>query len=73
MPERTLDSLVVGPRPNTTPELSAVTTRAEFFVRMVQGTMALEGQAVGTPDAERLVKQATAQLLADPRQVWDER
>ncbi len=73
MPELISDSLAVNPPPGDTPEPAAVTARAKFFVRMVQGTMALEGQAVDPAAEERLVSQAAAQLLADPRQVWDDR
>lgn len=38
--------------------------RADFLVRMLQGTMALEGQALPRASLERLRKCAVEQLLA---------
>lgn len=64
VPEMTLESLATEP--------AADTARAAFFVRVVQGTMAMEGQAVDA-DAERRLLQQAERLVADPRQVWDDR
>jgi hypothetical protein len=66
MPELTLESMAaLPPAPPFSTADAVVMARAEFFVRMVQGTMALEGQAVDAAAERRLVEQATEQLLAD--------
>ena len=70
MPELTLESQALEPLPPSDAPRAA--GRAKFFVRMVQGTMALEGQAVDAASERRLVEQAE-RLLADPRPVWDDR
>jgi transcriptional regulator with XRE-family HTH domain len=45
--------------------------KARQLVRMVQGTMALESQAVESGAAEQMVKQTTCELLAgSPLKLW---
>jgi hypothetical protein len=67
MPESRLDPQSFTPTPQ-----ADVTTRAQFFVRLVQGTMALEGQAVDADGQQRLLEQAE-HLLAVPQPVQADR
>ena len=46
--------------------------KAKRLVTMVQGTMALEAQAIDGSDAERLVDQTTYELLNSKRRLWGE-
>jgi transcriptional regulator with XRE-family HTH domain len=47
--------------------------KAEQVVRMVQGTMGLEAQAVDSDDLKAMVEQTTCELLAgSPRKLWSE-
>jgi transcriptional regulator with XRE-family HTH domain len=44
--------------------------KARVLVGMVQGTMALESQAVDRTDVDRMVDQATHELLNSKRRLW---
>jgi transcriptional regulator with XRE-family HTH domain len=47
--------------------------KATRVVRMVQGTMGLEAQAVGSNDLHDMVEQTTCAMLAGPgRKLWSE-
>ena len=49
------------------------TRKAEHVVRMVQGTMGLEAQAVGSDDLKAMVEQTKCELLAGSRRkLWSE-
>jgi hypothetical protein len=50
--------------PVTTGQLERANRRADFLVRMVQGTMGLEAQALPPASLERLKKRAVERLLA---------
>ncbi len=47
-------------------------TKARFIVRMVQGTSALESQAVDSDTYQQMVKQTVHELMAGPRRkLWN--
>ena len=46
--------------------------KAKKLIRMVQGTMALEAQAVDDGTVDDLVEDATHQLLSSKRRLWGE-
>jgi transcriptional regulator with XRE-family HTH domain len=46
--------------------------KAKKLIRMVQGTMALEAQAVDDGTVDDLVEDATHQLLSSMRRLWGE-
>ena len=46
--------------------------KAKKLVGLVQGTSALEAQAVSEKTIERFVRQTTRQLLASKPKLWDE-
>jgi len=46
--------------------------KARRLVRMVQGTMALEGQAVDGPAVDQMIEQTMCKLLASKRRLWSE-
>jgi transcriptional regulator with XRE-family HTH domain len=52
---------------------SQAQAKAKRLVRMVQGTMALEAQAVESRIIEQLVEQTMCELMAGPqRKLWDD-
>ena len=49
---------------------TAVRTKARYIVRLVQGTSALENQAVDRAARRELTKLAVRELVADRKRIW---
>jgi hypothetical protein len=49
---------------------AAVRTKARYIVRLVQGTSALESQAVDRVACRELTKLAVRELVADRKRIW---